>query len=157
MTQYFRLLCLLVCLGFQNLVLAGRDGWEDSGLLGSNMGLRILKRENGKIGRFLKMDSHPTMNMVNKKKTILFMFNIYVLSGWYSTFFWLWWSSLQTWRWTQIWSSLFQTESLKAGILGILDTDKLLQKWTRIRNILKNVCIVSTHFIPIMGKNMTFQ
>ena len=68
MTQYTRLLCLLVCFAVQDLSLAEIGEWDDSGLSGSNMGLRILKRENGQIGRFIKMDSHPTMNMVNEKK-----------------------------------------------------------------------------------------
>ena len=77
MTQYTRLLCLLVCFAVQDLSLAEIGEWDDSGLSGSNMGLRILKRDNGQVARFLKRDanllrilnkSNPPMNMVNNKK-----------------------------------------------------------------------------------------
>ena len=58
----------MVCFAVQDSSLAEIGEGDDSGWVGPNMGLRILKRENGQIFRFLKMDSHPTMNMVNEKK-----------------------------------------------------------------------------------------
>ena len=67
MTQYTRLLCL-VCLTVHYLALTEQTRWDDSGLSGSNMGLRILKRNKGQVGRVLKRDPYPTMNMVNNEK-----------------------------------------------------------------------------------------
>ena len=49
MMQYARLLCLLVFVAVL-----------DTALSGANMGLRILKRDNGQIER-----SNPTVNLVN--------------------------------------------------------------------------------------------
>ena len=65
MTQYPRLLCLLVCLAVL-----------DKALSGSNMGLRILKRDNAQMGRTLRDEnllrilkrSNPTVNLVNNLK-----------------------------------------------------------------------------------------
>ena len=55
MTQYPKLLCMLVCLAVL-----------DKALTGSNMGMRILKRDHGQIRR-----SNPTMNLVNNLKSYL--------------------------------------------------------------------------------------
>ena len=55
MTQYPKLLCMLVCLAVL-----------DKALTGSNMGMRILKRDHGQIRR-----SNPTMNLVNNLKSNL--------------------------------------------------------------------------------------
>ena len=70
MTQYPRLLCLLVCLAVL-----------DKAMSGSNMGLRILKRDNGQIKdanllRTLER-SNPSMNLVKNLKSNLCIIFIY--------------------------------------------------------------------------------
>ena len=72
-----RLTCLLLCLAVLDLAPAERDWWNKTGLYGSNMGLRILKRDNGQTGRVLSIlrSSNPFLvNSLQVKLCIIFLY-----------------------------------------------------------------------------------
>ena len=48
------LLVLLIISAVSNLALTDKNDWDDPTLVGSNMGLRILKRDNLQLNRILK-------------------------------------------------------------------------------------------------------